>query len=189
MGIYHRYTTDVIERVSTFEDNVNTVRPENIGTNWATGVEFNAKYSPINWLVLNADFNYSTFAREGIFESTNFDFSGDQYSSKLMAKLKLPADIDLEATGNYQSSYETVQSEVEDQLFMDLGVRKKLLKGKAVLSLSVRDAFASRVSESAIAQTDYYIYNRRQRGRFVAFGFSYGFGKGEAMEFSGAKRR
>ncbi|RTE52110.1 TonB-dependent receptor [Arenibacter aquaticus] len=189
MGIYHRYTTDVIERVSTFEDNVNTVRPENIGTNRATGVEFNAKYSPINWLVLNADFNYSTFAREGIFESTNFDFSGDQYSSKLMAKLKLPADIDLEATGNYQSSYETVQSEVEDQLFMDLGVRKKLLKGKAVLSLSVRDAFASRVSESAIAQTDYYIYNRRQRGRFVAFGFSYGFGKGEAMEFSGAKRR
>ncbi len=189
MGIYHRYTTDVIERVSTFEDNVNTVRPENIGTNRSTGVEFNAKYSPINWLVFNADFNYSAFAREGIFEATNFDFSGDQYSSKLMAKLKLPADIDLEATGNYQSSYETVQSEVEDQLFMDLGVRKKLLKGKAVLSLSVRDAFASRVSESAIAQTDYYIYNRRQRGRFVAFGFSYGFGKGEAMEFSGAKRR
>lgn len=189
MGIYHRYTTDVIERVSTFEDNVNTVRPENIGNNRSTGVEFNAKYSPINWLVFNADFNYSAFAREGIFEATNFDFSGDQYSSKLMAKLKLPADIDLEATGNYQSSYETVQSEVEDQLFMDLGVRKKLLKGKAVLSLSVRDAFASRVSESAIAQTDYYIYNRRQRGRFVAFGFSYGFGKGEAMEFSGAKRR
>jgi len=189
MGIYHRYTTDVIERVSTFEDNVNTEKPENIGTNRATGVEFNAKYSPINWLVLNADFNYSTFAREGIFEATNFDFSGDQYSSKLMAKLKLPADIDLEATGNYQSSYETVQGEVEDQLFMDLGVRKKLLKGKAVLSLSVRDAFASRVSESTIAQTDYYIYNRRQRGRFVAFGFSYGFGKGEAMEFSGAKRR
>lgn len=189
MGIYHRYTTDVIERVSTFEDNVNTVRPENIGTNRSTGVEFNAKYSPINWLVLNGDFNYSTFAREGIFEATNFDFNGDQWSSKLMAKLKLPADIDLEATGNYQSSFETVQSEVEDQLFMDLGVRKKLLKGKAVLSLSVRDAFASRVSESAIAQTDYYIYNRRQRGRFVAFGFSYGFGKGEAMEFSGAKRR
>lgn len=189
LGIYHRYTEDVIERVSTFENNVNTVRPENIGTNRATGIEFNAKYSPSKWLTLNGDFNYSQFTRDGTFDDTVFDFSGDQWSSKLMAKLKLPAGIDLETTGNYRSGYQTVQSEVYDQLFLDIGLRKKLLKGKAVLSLSVRDVFASRVSESEINQPDFYVYNRRQRGRFAAIGFSYGFGKGEAMEFSGQRRR
>lgn len=189
LGVYHRYTTDVIERVSSFENNVNTVKPLNIGTNRSTGVEFNSKYSPTNWLTLNGDFNYSQFTRNGFFDETVFDFSADQWSSKLMAKFKLPADIDFETTGNFQSSYQTVQSEVSENLFLDMGLRKKLFKGKAVLNLSVRDALASRVSESQITQANYEIYNRRQRGRFLAFGFSYGFGKGEAMEFSGQRRR
>ncbi|HET8737689.1 MAG TPA: outer membrane beta-barrel family protein [Pricia sp.] len=189
LGVFHRYTTEVIERVSTFDDNVSIFRPDNIGTNRATGIEFNAKYSPAKWLTFNGDFNYNQFQRDGIFESTVFDFNGDQWSSKLMSKLKLPADFDLELTGNYQSNYRTVQSEISDQLFMDLGLRKDILKGKAVLNLSVRDLFASRVDESQIAQADFEVYNRRQRGRFIALGFSYGFGKGEAMQYSGQRRR
>ena len=35
-GVYYRYTTDVVERVSTFEDNVAITKPLNIGTNRAT---------------------------------------------------------------------------------------------------------------------------------------------------------
>ncbi len=188
-GVYYRYTSDVIERVSTFENNVSTFRPENIGTNRTTGIEFNAKYSPAKWLTLNGDFNYGQFARTGIFENTVFDFNGDQWSSKLMGKIKLPADMDLEMTGNYRSSYRTVQSEMSDYLYMDLGLRKNILNGKAVLNLSVRDLFASRIDESQIAQAEFEVYNRRQRGRFIALGFSYGFGKGEAMQYSGQRRR
>ena len=188
-GVYQRYTTDVIERVSVFANNVNTVRPENIGKNNVTGLEFNAKYSPAKWMTLNGDFNYSQFKREGIFENTVFDFDGNQWSSKLMGKLKLPADFELETTGNYQSSVKTVQGTQNDQLFMDLGLRKNIMKGKAVLNLSVRDLFASRVNENLIAQNDYEVYSRRQRGRFIALGFSYGFGKGEAMQYSGQRRR
>ncbi|SHG99523.1 outer membrane beta-barrel family protein [Flagellimonas flava] len=189
LGVYHRYTTDVIERVSSFENNVNTTRPENIGTNATTGVEFNTKYSPAKWLTFNADFNYSQFSREGVLQDIDFDFNANRWSSKLMTKLKLPAEIDLEATGNYRSRYQTVQGEISENIFMDLGLRKKLMKGKAILNLSIRDVFASRINENQIAQADFEIYNRRQRGRFVAFGFSYGFGKGEAMQYSGGRRR
>jgi outer membrane receptor protein involved in Fe transport len=188
-GVYHRYTTDVIEGITTFENNISTTRPENIGVNKAYGVEFNAKYSPAKWLTLNGDFNYNQFERDGIFETTVFDFNNDQWTSKLMTKIKLPSDFDMEMTGNYQSSYQTVQSDVSDILFMDMGLRKNIMKGKAVLNLSVRDLFASRVDESQIAQANYEVYNRRQRGTFVALGFSYGFGKGEAMQYSGQRRR
>jgi outer membrane receptor protein involved in Fe transport len=188
-GVYHRYTTEVIERITTFENNISTTKPENIGINKATGIEFNAKYSPAKWLTLNGDFNYNQFQRDGTFETTVFDFSNDQWTSKLMTKVKLPSDFDLEMTGNYQSSYQTVQSEVSDMLFMDMGLRKNIMKGKAVLNLSVRDLFASRVDESQIAQASYEVYNRRQRGTFFALGFSYGFGKGEAMQYSGQRRR
>ncbi len=188
-SVYHRYTTDKIERVSTFEDNVNTTTPENIGTNKATGIELNAKYNLSKKLTFNGDINFNYFKREGTFDATSFDFTGNQWSTKWTAKLKLPADIDFEMTGRYESGYQTVQSEVSEQLSADLGLRKKLLKGKAVLNMSVRDIFASRIRESETFQPNFYLYNQGFRGRFVTFGFSYGFGKGEAMEFSGQKRR
>ena len=187
-GVFHRFTTDVVERFSTFENNINTVKPYNIGTNRATGIEFNAKYTPAKWLSFNGDLNYLFFNRQGSFDGRSFDFASDQYSGKLTGKFKFPKGLDFEMTGHYQSRLKTVQTVVSDNLFADLGLRKKLLKGRAVINLSVRDVFASRVQESRTTQPEFFLYNRRQRGRFVTLGFSYGFGKGEAMEFSGQKR-
>ncbi len=188
LGIYHRYTTDVVERVATFEDNVTTSMPLNIGTNQATGIELNGKYSPNKWFTLNGDFNFQYFNRKGTFETTSFDFNADQWSAQLTGKFALPADIDLEVSGDYRSDYKTFQRVMEDMLFANLGLRKKIMQGKAIVNLSVRDLFASRISESETNQPDFFLYSRRFRGRFLTLGFSYGFGKGEAMEFSGSKR-
>lgn len=190
LGVYHRYTTDVVERVTTFENNVGKTTPMNIGTDRTTGVEFNAKYSPEKWLTFNGDFNYNYFNRKGAFEGRSFDFNAGRWSSRLTAKFKLPAEIDFEVTGNYRSRFITFQSETSGNLFADLGVRKKLMKGKTILNLSVRDIFSSRIRESFTNQPGFYLYDYYQRGgRYITFGISYGFGKGEAMEFSGQKRR
>ncbi len=188
-GIYHRYTTDVVESVSTFEDNVNTTKPYNIGTNRSTGLELNGKYTASKKLSFNGDFNYSYFNRKGELEGTIFDFNADQWSAKVTSKIKFPKGIDFEITGHYRSRVQTVQSEISGNIFADFGLRKKIMKGRGVLNLSVRDLFASRIRESETVQEDFYLYSFRQRGRFITVGFSYGFGKGEAMEFSGQKRR
>lgn len=189
VSVYHRHTIDVVERVSTFDNGVSTSRPENIGENRATGIEFNAKYTPIKWLVINGDFNFNVFQRKGSFEETLFDFNADQWSSRLMGKIKLPAQVDLELTGNYQSREQTFQSQRSGYAYLDLGMRKKIMKGRTILNLSVRDVFSSRIMETETNQPSFYLYSWRQRGgRFVTLGFSYGFGKGEAMEFSGQKR-
>ncbi len=188
-SVFYRYTNDVVERVSTFENNISTVIPLNIGTNRATGIELNGKYTATKWFTINGDFNYNYFKREGSLEATSFDFSADRWSSKMTTKLKLPADIDFEVTGHFQSKYRTVQGEVSKNLFADLGLRKKILKGRGVFNFSVRDVFASRIEESETTQANFYLYSWNMRGRFVIFGFSYGFGKGEAMEFSGQRRR
>jgi len=188
VAVYHRYTTNVVERISLFEDGVNIMQPFNIGTNRSTGLEVNGKYEPANWISFNGDFNYNYFNRQGTLELNNFDFDADQWSTKITSKLKLPSDIDFEVTGHYISRFQTVQSLVSENLFADMGVRKKIMKGRGVLNLSIRDIFASRIMESVVNQPDFSLYNFRQRGRFVVIGFSYGFGKGEAMEFSGQKR-
>jgi len=188
-SVYHLFTTDVVERITLFENNVNTFKPFNIGTNRATGIEYNFKYDPLDWLTINGDFNFNYFNREGQLEGTNFDFSAERWSTKINTKFKLPADIDFELTGQYLSGFETVQGRMANNYFLDLGARKKILKGRGVLNFSVRDVFASRVMENFVLQDTFEAYNRRFRGRFVTLGFSYGFGKGEAMEFSGQRRR
>lgn len=188
-SIYQRYTTDVIDRISTFENNVNTFMPYNVGTRNSTGVEFNTKITAQKWLTFNGDFNYNYFSRKGEFEGTSFDFNASQWSTKWTAKVDLPADIDFEMTGRYESKEVTIQGTVSDQLSADLGLRKKMMKGKAVVSLGVRDVFASRIRETVVSQDDFYLYSRGFRGRFITLGFSYGFGKGEAMEYSGKRRR
>lgn len=188
-SIYHLYTTDVIERISDFDETtgVNRTLPENIGASNKTGIELTGKYSPYKWLSLTGDFNYGYFIRQGEFENQNFDFNGDQWSLKFTTKFKLPADIDLEITPNYQSRYKTVQGEVSGFAFADAGIRKKLWKGKAVINLAVRDIFASRIRESYVDQPTFTVYNFSKRGRFVTLGFSYSFGKGEAMSYTGRR--
>jgi len=188
-GVYQRYTTDVVERITSFQDNVSITTPQNIGVNRTTGLELNFKTIPAKFMTITGDLNYNFFSREGELEGTSFDFSADQYSGKLTTKFDLPLDFDFEVTGQYRSAFQTVQSEVSDQLFADLGLRKKLFDGKGALSFSVRDVFASRIQESIIDQAEVYQFSRRLRGRFITLGFSYGFGKGETMEYSGQRRR
>ncbi|TNJ42123.1 TonB-dependent receptor [Tamlana fucoidanivorans] len=186
--VYNRYTTDVVERITRFENNVSISRPENVGSNTVTGFEANGKLIPTKWWTINGDFNFNYFNRKGDFESQVFDFKGNQWSASLSTKFKLPAEFELEITGNYRSKYQTIQSEISDNIFADLGVRKKIFKGKTILNLSIRDVFASRIDQTTTTQPNFFLYNKRQRGRFISFGISYGFGKGEAMEFSGRRR-
>lgn len=187
-SLYHLYTTDVIERVAYFENNAKITTPENIGTRQKTGIELNGKYSPAKWISFNGDANYGYFVRQGEFENQNFDFEGDQWSTQLTSKFKLPYKIDLELTGDYQSRYKTVQGKISGFVVMDAGLRKKLWDGKGVVNFSVRDIFVSRITESYIDQPGYYLYENSTRGRFFVLGFSYSFGKGEAMTYNGGRR-
>ncbi|MBJ6369260.1 outer membrane beta-barrel family protein [Snuella sedimenti] len=187
-SLYHRYTTDVIENIISFENNISTSQPENIGTSNTTGFECNGKYTPIKWFTLSSDFNINFFKRTGVFNIQTFDFKGNRWSSNMTSKFKLPSEFDLELSGNYESKFTTVQGEESDRLYVDMGIRKKILKGKTILNLSIRDVFASRIDKYTSSQANFYAFNSRKRGRFVTFGISYGFGKGEAMEFSGQRR-
>ncbi len=187
-SIYNLYTTDVIERVSFFDGNVNIRKPDNIGTSNTTGLELNAKYNATKWLTINGDFNYGYFIRKGSFNDQVFDFSGQKYTAEMTSKFKLKRGFDIELSGEYRSEIVTVQGTQSGFAFMNAGVRKKIMKGKMILSLSVRDIFASRIREFVVDQGSNYTYSFQQRGRFLTFGISYGFGKGEAMTYSGRRR-
>jgi len=51
------------------------------------------------------------------------------------------------------------------------------------------DIFETRIRKNTIDQDEFFLFSESYRGRFLTLGFSYGFGKGEAMQYSGARRR
>lgn len=188
-SLYYTHTEAVVERVSFLEAGaVNVTMPMNIGTRDQLGFEVNGKYNPLKWLTINGDFNYGYFQRNGFFQDRDFSFDGDQWSLDITARFKLPAGFEAEASGNYQSDVVTVQGEQSGFAFADAGVRKKFLDGKLVVNASVRDIFASRIRENFVYNPDFYLYNFSQRGTFFTLGVSFGFGKGEAMSYSGRRR-
>jgi len=187
-NIYYRYTIDKIDRVVTYKDSVSIFTPQNIGTNKATGVEVNFKYSPINKITFNGDANYNIFVRKGTFSDQNFDFTADQWFGKLTTKYKISKALDTELTVKYESSVETIQGNAAANLFADFGLKYKILDGKGVFNFSTRDIFASRIRQVTVEQANFNTYSLRQRGRFITLGFSYSFGKGEAMHYSGRRR-
>lgn len=187
LNIYDRYTSQVIETISVFENNINTYSPYNLGTRNTIGAELNFKYSPNKFFTLNGDANYNIFFRKGTYEDQNFDFTGDQWQTKLTGKFKFTKKFDFELSGNYRSRVKTVQGITSGNVFSSLGIRYKILKGKGILNASIRDIFATRFRETIVNQEDFYLYSYGQRGRFITLGFSYGFGKGEAMQYAGGR--
>ena len=188
ISLYQLYTTNTIESVTTFQNNISVSGPENLGTKRVNGIELNAKITPIKKIVVNGDFNYNSFDRKASWQNQSFNFKGNNWSSEITSKFKFPKDLDLEMSWNYQSGFKTIDGESAPSQFLNLGARKKLLKGKGVISVNIRDLFATRVRENQTIRNDFNIWTRSAYGRFWVIGFSYGFGKGEAMEFRGRRR-
>jgi hypothetical protein len=134
------------------------------------------------------DVNYGYFVRRGSFEGQSFDFEGDQWSTQITMKFDLPADFSLEMTPQHQSRILTVQGMNRGQTYIDAGIRKKIWKGKAVVNFAVRDIFASRIRIREVDQPDFDLFSSSFRGRFITLGFSYSFGKGEAVSYKGGGR-
>ena len=187
ISLYNLYTANNIESVTTFKNNVSVSGPQNLGTKRVNGIEFNGKISPSKKIVINGDLNYNTFDRSASWQNRSYDFKGKSWTTEITSKFKFPNDLDFELSWNYQSSFKTIDGESSPTEFLNIGVRKKLLKGKGVISINIRDLFVSRINENQAIRENFNILTRSVYGRFWVISFSYGFGKGEAMEFKGRR--
>lgn len=184
---FYSNTTDVINEWITVIDNVSYTSPQNIGSSNNLGVEVTAKITPLKWLSFLADGNWIYFDRKGSFQESTFNFNSQRWEARLQTNIKLPWEMEFQWSMRYQSAEKDVFQEELDNYFANAGLRKKLFKKRGVINLSVRDVFSTRRFTTQARTDSYYFYSNRQRGRYIVLGFSYSFGKGEAMEFSGHK--
>lgn len=187
-SLFHRSTSNVVTQVNQTIDDLVVTTYQNVGNSYTTGVEFNGKVESISWMTIMINAYLSHYQRMGIYEDVNFDFSSFFWSGRWTSKFKLPRQIEAEVRIRYRSDYEDVQNVIKARTVMDLGMKKKIHKGKFVLHLTLNDVFNSNRRLEWTQVPDFERYYERQRvGRRVTLGISYAFGKGEAMEFSGQK--
>ncbi|MFY0654615.1 MAG: TonB-dependent receptor [Cyclobacteriaceae bacterium] len=188
-AVFHHRTDGVIDRIVAVDGNSSLTSLVNLGQSRNTGLEVNIDFQPVKWLNILVDGNWQSFNRLGVLEGNAFDFTNSRWSADFTKKIKLPYNIDIEIRANYRSRVEGVQGITKAYVYSDLGIKKKFMKGRAVVNFGIRDAFKSRKYITEVDRESFYRYNERLRNaQQMVLGFSYGFGKGDAMEFSGYKQ-
>lgn len=188
-AVFYRNTNNVVDRIVQVMDSLTISTPQNVGLSNNLGIEVNAQIEPAKWLSLLGDFNWTYFNRSGTFENQSFEFSNSKWTARVTSKFKFANDLSGEIRLRYRSGEERIQSIIQDNAYLDLGIKKKLFNGRTVVNLIVRDVFSARRFISITDQPDFFRLSDSQRDvRRIVLGISYGFGKGDAMEFSGLKQ-
>lgn len=160
-GVYYRYSTDVMERVSTVNDTtgITLVMPLNLAERQSFGFESNLTLHVQKWLTLSANFNFFRSITNGDFEGENLHSDDYSWNTRLNTRLRLPKDIDVQTIFFYRAPRETTQGLRKAFYMMNLGISKDLLKGNATLTFNIHDVLNSRKFRFVIDQPDLYSEN------------------------------
>lgn len=188
VSAYLRQASDVMSRLSYMDGDVMYSTWANVSNRMNSGMEIVAKNQLFaNWLDLTTTVNlYNNHISGWSYDITSIT-SGNKISlsnksqnsfawdARMMANVKFPWQIALQATGRYSSSHKEAQGSHQGGWSVDLGLRKTF--GDWSVSLNCRDVFNSRKWKNTTIGENYEQYNERWRaGRQVRLTIKYSFG-------------
>ncbi len=206
--VYYKSATDLITTFLDTEFNEQLGREavistyQNSSSSRAYGAEFTLRNSITKNVTLTSNLNlYNSRVDASNVES---DLINDQFSwfIKENLSLRLPKSFTVQLNGEYRSraafalnsnrgryrgygrSTNTAQGYSKELWFVDLSVRKDIMKRKGTLTVSIRDIFRSRRSGS-FSESEFFIQDtwRLRAPQTVSLNFSYRFGKMDASLF------
>ena len=186
LSAYVRTTSEMMNRISYLEGDVMYSTWANIADEVNSGCEIVSKNSFWNRLDLTttvnlynnhiSGWNYDFLAESGkLIPLSGKKQNSFAWSARMMANVKLPWSISMQATGNYNSKMLSAQGSRQGGWSVDLGFRRAF--GPWSISLNCRDLFDSRRFKSTTNGPDYTQYNERWRGgRTVRLTVKFSFG-------------
>ncbi len=141
-SLYYRYTTGKIMRIRRVdEDGIARIKPENLATEDAYGLEFTANYDPFSWWKLDGNFNFFRAITDG--ENLDASFESDTYSwfARVTSKFTLWKTTDLQLRGHYEGPQQTPQGSRKANYYLDFSLSRDVFKEKGTLTLNVSDLF------------------------------------------------
>lgn len=189
VSAYLRTSDDCMNRISYLDQDVMYTTWANVSNQLNSGVEIVAKNSLFRRVLdltttVNL-YNNHISAWTMVFQDPNdasksYNLKGNARNSfawdaRLMASVKLPWGISLQATGRYASKMLTAQGNRQGGWSVDAGLRKNV--GNWSFSINCRDIFDSRKFKDEVIGDGYTQHNERWRGgRNFRFTIKYSFG-------------
>ncbi len=177
-SLYYRHRTEVIERVSTIdEQGITTTRPINLASEDAWGIEFSADQELFNNMQLSGSLNIFQSDREGEYRDQIYTSSTGRVTGRLRIRYRFLDGWNFQSYLNYESSQQTTQGREDGSMFVGSGISKEFLNRRATLSLNVRDLFNSRQYDGEIINPNSYTDSNYQWStRSFRLNFRYSFG-------------
>ncbi len=180
-SLYYRYTTDIINRYKTVNDEgVSTLTYVNLSSSHAYGLELSVMYNPTKWwrLMPSIDLTQTILDTDNIdadLNSNNFRVGG-----RIMSNMTVWKNCDIQAFAFYRLPSKIAQGRMKGMIFMTIGAKKKILKDKGTIGINIRDPFGIGKFQFITESDTFYQEGTRQREPYVTtFSFSYRFGKQE----------
>jgi len=153
---------EIVMKNSLFRSRLDLTTTVNLYNNHISGWDYNFLAESGNLIPLHGD-RQNSFA----------------WSARMMANVRLPWSLSMQATGNYNSRRLSAQGSRQGGWSVDLGFRRNF--GPWSLSLNCRDLFDSRRFKSTTNGPDYTQYSERWRnGRTVRLTVKFSFGNMKA---------
>ena len=190
-SLYYQYTDGMIERYRKFYyDGTSFSQPQNLNTGITYGAEIIGRMQLMTgW---DATVNFNLFRNEvrGTNIAPELNNSGTAYFAKANTNVKLPAGFSLQVNGNYESPKVLAQGTLNEVYWLDIALRKNLLKNKATLVLNVSDIFNTRKYTTNYDYVTYYLQAYRDREtRIGNISFTYRFGKDQMPQVKGSNEK
>ncbi len=178
-SFYYQYTDGMIERYRKFYyDGTSFSQPQNLNTGITYGAEIIGRMQIIQGWDATVNFNIFRNEVKGTNIAPELNNSGTAYFAKLNTNIKLPAGFSLQLNGNYESPKVLAQGTLSKVYWVDVALRKNLLKNKATLVVNVSDIFDTRKYTTNYDYGTYYLSSYRDREtRIGNISFTYRFGK------------
>lgn len=155
-SVYYQNNKGTIQNY-TFrnQDGIFITTPVNIDGETRQGAELSALYNPLQWLQLNTEFNAYRFKQTGWYETHNFNYSGDVFTSRLSTQVKFKNKLSFQCRYNFTGAQSNAQSYSAAMHYIDLGASKNLLKDKATLLLDITNVFNLHRYQTTTTGNDY----------------------------------
>ncbi len=174
---YVQYTTDLIQRIYTFNtDGSSVLVPYNLNSSITYGIELTHVWT---WNKLGdwtLNFNGFNTQIDGDNLGGDIGNSGASWFLKSLANFNLYKNLKLQWTANYLASAAISQGKREPQWYTDLGFRYSILSNKFVFTLNANDIFNSYRTVTVLDTEELYQrIDRKPNSQFVQLSVTWNF--------------
>ncbi|HLR33646.1 MAG TPA: outer membrane beta-barrel family protein, partial [Fodinibius sp.] len=152
-SLYHRYRTDVIERITQIDSLNNTVvqfrKPINLASEQAWGIELSVDQKIANIFTLTGSANFYKSSTKGTYrpgdetEPRVFGSESQNFRARMRLRWEIIDGLNYQASLRYRAPSDTPQGRRNGMLMTDSGLSYDIMEERAKISLNVRDLFDS----------------------------------------------